>query len=1266
MSFIWSFEDLSRLCFHKKPIVREWAIERINVLYPEKAGDIAIKLINDKDDLVAQNATEHFLRYPVEPYRDAFLDLYKKTSGTIAGKIANILTKLQDDSLIDAFKEKYITPNKEIDPVGYALSVFAIARLHEAESKKIVETSLNTINDLNEFGTTIAGTLFSANLIAGTDINILLNFCYNQHDNPELIINLLTEIGKYCGSWYHAEDLEEESEKSSLTYMVKESLDYIESRGYSKTKKKIEDLFKKEKYDEIIEELFNETSILLSTKKIEYGENVFESWLKGSGKPRQNISAITTFSNSIKLAPHDFKKFITRTALSVFARLIEYKGLIGIIPDIKNIDTVLRIFLQERGDVEEDERFTKILTNASDKDKIVDLCLKHINENPDSWANLRIVRLLGIIKDINAIAQLFNIQSNYEMLWEEIISAVRNTGQSAIDIVKPVFDNFDKPRIGYALQVLEDLPFDDSVDIILRHWETLWIHHKEYLLNAIRGIGDRRFIELLKKELREGELYEAEVFYLLCLVNKIIDPQLKKAEKEIERYNKKLKNRLNILESSDVSKLLNEPLEIELKCRTCHRSYLYTVKKMMLDPKSLDNYIIDKIKCKNCGVVDHYEITSNGLMSITSRLMFFNMLDEADKDEGVFVVGRVAPVYGKEMSINETLAFYEEKIRDNPENLEYLIGYANTLRRVKRTEDAIPYYKHAIEIDPLTIEAYVSLGQIAEDKDDHKSAYEYYKKASEIIHTGKFYKVVDDIDQFKEMILDNLIYLEKKVGIKPVKFQSFPPVSLKGNEEEILIKPLKVGRNAPCPCGSGKKYKKCCMQKESARKTTAVPVINLKEKSLIEKLISYSNKEKFKKDFLNAMSIYWRTEPVEPLVLPEGALEDKGNFVEWFINDYLLPSGKTIIEDFYSVMFNTLSVEERTILEAHMMSYMSIYEVLEVIEGVGVKIKELFTNRELEIKEIKGSQQLVKWDIIMVRVYTLNGINRFLGSTIQVIPRRLKDSLIAFLTQEFDRYKQETGLAEWSAFMKKKSSIVRHYLEDLSEGKDILLTEERHKIVIAKACFEVKNFEEILDLLKNEYDFVVDKVVKGKEAKLTWLKRGKSKDWQESKERYGKGFVIQSKFIHESGQLKWTVLGSITIKLGSLYLECLSKERLERGKQRLTEILQDLITHKVDTFEDVEKKMDTIKTTEKIKEVEPSENVRSFVETELIKNFKEWPDKKLPALGGMTPREAVKTDTGRQKVFELIKDFENTEERKRKEGNPYLDVNFLKKELGFN
>ena len=29
-------------------------------------------------------------------------------------------------------------------------------------------------------------------------------------------------------------------------------------------------------------------------------------------------------------------------------------------------------------------------------------------------------------------------------------------------------------------------------------------------------------------------------------------------------------------------------------------------------------------------------------------------------------------------------------------------------------------------------------------------------------------------------------------------------------ESTTIRKPKKIGRNDPCPCGSGKKYKKCC------------------------------------------------------------------------------------------------------------------------------------------------------------------------------------------------------------------------------------------------------------------------------------------------------------------------------------------------------------------------------------------------------------------------------------------------------------------------
>lgn len=36
-------------------------------------------------------------------------------------------------------------------------------------------------------------------------------------------------------------------------------------------------------------------------------------------------------------------------------------------------------------------------------------------------------------------------------------------------------------------------------------------------------------------------------------------------------------------------------------------------------------------------------------------------------------------------------------------------------------------------------------------------------------------------------------------------------------DSKTIVKENKVGRNDPCPCGSGKKYKKCCANKATAQ-----------------------------------------------------------------------------------------------------------------------------------------------------------------------------------------------------------------------------------------------------------------------------------------------------------------------------------------------------------------------------------------------------------------------------------------------------------------
>jgi hypothetical protein len=37
---------------------------------------------------------------------------------------------------------------------------------------------------------------------------------------------------------------------------------------------------------------------------------------------------------------------------------------------------------------------------------------------------------------------------------------------------------------------------------------------------------------------------------------------------------------------------------------------------------------------------------------------------------------------------------------------------------------------------------------------------------------------------------------------------------------------MKVGRNDPCPCGSGNKYKKCCLAKDQASAIQAIEATN--------------------------------------------------------------------------------------------------------------------------------------------------------------------------------------------------------------------------------------------------------------------------------------------------------------------------------------------------------------------------------------------------------------------------------------------------------
>lgn len=78
-----------------------------------------------------------------------------------------------------------------------------------------------------------------------------------------------------------------------------------------------------------------------------------------------------------------------------------------------------------------------------------------------------------------------------------------------------------------------------------------------------------------------------------------------------------------------------------------------------------------------------------------------------------------------------------------------------------------------------------------------------------------------DIEQANEVLqlvmdLSNNIRIWENNGFTPQEiFEKFERPNLKPlPDKPFIIKTEKIGRNDSCPCGSGKKYKKCCLGKE--------------------------------------------------------------------------------------------------------------------------------------------------------------------------------------------------------------------------------------------------------------------------------------------------------------------------------------------------------------------------------------------------------------------------------------------------------------------
>jgi len=134
----------------------------------------------------------------------------------------------------------------------------------------------------------------------------------------------------------------------------------------------------------------------------------------------------------------------------------------------------------------------------------------------------------------------------------------------------------------------------------------------------------------------------------------------------------------------------------------------------------------------------------------------------------------------------------------------------------------------------------------------------------------------------------------------------------------------------------------------------------------------------------------------------------------------------------------------------------------------------------------------------------------------------------------------------------------------------------------------------------------------------------------------------------ETGAL---VLGHMELRGKWLVLEVNSSVRAERGQQMLTALLGGLVEGPLTETQSVESALEEPSGRKRgpardvAPQLSPEEAARVMTEF-LDRHYRRVIDEPLPALGNVSPREAVRTAEGRKKVVGWLKYLENGESRR--------------------
>ncbi len=453
-----------------------------------------------------------------------------------------------------------------------------------------------------------------------------------------------------------------------------------------------------------------------------------------------------------------------------------------------------------------------------------------------------------------------------------------------------------------------------------------------------------------------------------------------------------------------------------------------------------------------------------------------------------------------------------------------------------------------------------------------------------------------------------------------------------------------VGRNDPCPCGSGLKFKKCCLGKEQpapgARASGDGAGASRDRDSALARLARFSARPEFETDHEVAQIVFWGSrlagrpdeQVKEVLALPQSQV----GYDAWFAFDLPIETGRTLVDFLLDRDGARLGAGERRYLERMRDSHLRLYEVAEVTPEQGLHLVDLWTDERLWVRERKATRQLVRWDLLAARIVPEAEGTLVIEGGLYLYPVEARGAMLKELRRAHRTFARRSPGEDLTAFFKRVAVLFHWLWLDwvVFPPLPTFVTSEGDPVVLARVVLDVLDRSALVRALASHPDLEDQG-----DGSYAWL---------------------------EDAPPGRRGLGTYVLKEKRIVFETTSRERAERGRRLLEDAAGEAVRFRATRYEDVEQ---ALKRRRASPEPRPAERVPPEVEAQVVgeyyeQHYRDWLDQPLPALGNRTPRHAARLKTGRPRLIALLKEFENQSERLRREGRPAYDFGWMWEALG--